>query len=75
MKCRHMADLMPEHAGKLRFVVHQGGQLARDVDISAGNREGIVHRRIQQGYREIALCALRPDCTAIFLPLPSTYVA
>src|SRR3546814_1700694 len=49
-----MADLVPERAGQLRLVVHQRHQLTRDVDITPGDREGVVHGRIEQGDGEVA---------------------
>ena len=39
-----MAGLMAEHEGQLGLVVHQPHQLAGDVDIAAGHREGILDR-------------------------------
>ncbi len=47
-----MADFVAEHAGQLSFVVHQGHQLARDVNIAAGDCEGVIDRRIEQRHGE-----------------------
>src|SRR3546814_9344930 len=49
-----MPDLVPEHAGQFRLVVHQRHQLPRDIDIAAGDRKGVVDRRVEQGDGEIA---------------------
>ena len=40
---RDMAHFMPQHPGQFSFVVHQRHQLARDIDIAAGDREGVVN--------------------------------
>ena len=50
-----MADFMAQHAGQLRLVIHQRHQLARDIDIAAGDGEGVVDGRIEQGDGEITL--------------------
>ena len=41
MKRRDMSDFMRQNAGKLRFVIRQGHQPARDVDIAAGRGERV----------------------------------
>ena len=38
---RHMADLVGDHAGELRFVVGERHQAARDMDVAAGQGEGV----------------------------------
>ena len=50
-----MADLMPQHAGQFRLIIHQRHQLARDIDIATRNGEGVVDRRVEQGDGEVAL--------------------
>ena len=45
----HMADLMRQDAGELCLVLCQREQTARDVDIAAGQGEGVDHRRVQHG--------------------------
>ncbi|PHK24698.1 hypothetical protein VF10_10945, partial [Nostoc linckia z13] len=49
-----MADLVAEHRGEFGFVVHQRDELARDIDIAARDREGVVDRRVEQGDPEVA---------------------
>jgi hypothetical protein len=49
----------PSTDGKLGLVVHQAHQLARDVDVAAGHREGVHHRRVQGRDREGAVAAPR----------------
>ena len=49
-----VADLVAEHAGELGLVVHQRDQLAGGVDIAAGDREGVVDRRVEQSDGEVA---------------------
>ena len=51
-----MADFMPQHRGKLRLRIHQREQLSGDIDIAAGNGEGVLHRRVERRHGEIALC-------------------
>ena len=43
-----VADFVAQNAGQLRFVVHQGHQLAGGVDVAPRHGEGIVDRRIEQ---------------------------
>jgi hypothetical protein len=38
----NVARLVAENEGEFRFVVHQPHQLARDVDVAARHREGIL---------------------------------
>src|SRR3546814_9508715 len=51
---RDMSDLVPQHARQFGLVVHQRHELAGDIDIAAGDREGVVDRRVEQGDGEIA---------------------
>ena len=46
---------MAQYRGQLRFVVHERQELAGNVNIAARDREGIIHRGIEQGDGEIAL--------------------
>ena len=39
--CGHVADLVGDHACKLRLVVGERHQTARDMDVTAGQSEGI----------------------------------
>ena len=55
MTCCGVPDLMPQNARHFGFIIGQGDQLAGDVDIAAGQRESVVHRRIEQCHVEIAL--------------------
>ena len=48
-----MADLVAEHGRQLCLVVHQRDELARGVDVPAGNREGVVHRAVDHRHGEI----------------------
>ena len=43
-----VASLVAEHEREFGFVAHQAHQLARDVDIAAGDREGVFDRRVQR---------------------------
>jgi hypothetical protein len=52
-----VADLMAEHEREFGFVVHQSEQLARDVDIAAGDGEGVHHGRVERGEAECAAAA------------------
>ena len=59
-----MADLVAEREGELGFVVHQPHQLARDVDIAAGDRESVLDRRVERreverlaGVGDAGICA------------------
>src|SRR3546814_18450130 len=45
---RDMSDLVPQHARQFGLVVHQRHELAGDIDIAAGDREGVVDRRVEQ---------------------------
>jgi hypothetical protein len=47
-----VADLMAEDERELGLVVHQAEELARDVDVAAGHRKGVHHRRVQRGEAE-----------------------
>ena len=40
-----MSDLMAKREGKFGLVVHQTHELARDVDITARDRKGVLDRR------------------------------
>ncbi len=44
-----MPDLMSQREGELELIVHQRHQLARDVDVAAGRREGVLDRGIEHG--------------------------
>ena len=48
-----MPDFMGQNARELCFVIRQGHQPARDIDITAGGREGIDDIGIQ--HRELEL--------------------
>ena len=39
--CGHVADLVGNHACKLRLIVGERHQTARDMDVTAGQSEGI----------------------------------
>ena len=55
-----VADLMAEREGKLGLIVHQRHELARDVDVAARRREGVLDRRIED--REaIVRCGATPE--------------
>ena len=54
-----MAGLMAEHEGQLGLVVHHPHQLARDVDIAARRREGVLDRRVERREAEGSGPALR----------------
>jgi hypothetical protein len=43
-----MAHFVAEHEGEFVLAVHQREQFARDVNVSAGHREGVAHRRVEQ---------------------------
>ncbi len=49
---RDMRDLVAQHRGQFGLVVHQRDELARRIDIAAGDREGVVHRAVEQGHVE-----------------------
>ena len=53
-------DFVAEHRCELRLAVHQGEQLAGDIDIAAGDRERVLDRRIEQGHREVTLRVREP---------------
>ncbi len=63
MPRRDVADLMPHDRGQFGLVVHQVDKLAGDVDIAAGNGEGIVDRAVEQrdGKRRLGVCQARLD--------------
>jgi len=44
-----VADLVAKREGQLRLIVHQGHQLASDVDVAARDGEGILDSRVQDG--------------------------
>ena len=46
---RDVADFMSHHGGQFRLAVEIGHDAARDVDITAGQREGVDFGRIQHG--------------------------
>ena len=46
MPCGHVADLMSEHAGQLRFVAKKRQQAAGDVDVPAGQRKRVDRRNV-----------------------------
>jgi hypothetical protein len=41
-----VAGFVPEHAGKLRLVVEERKDATRDVDVTAGKREGVDRRHV-----------------------------
>ena len=54
----HVANLVSQHCGKFRLVVHQVDQLARCINIAAGNGESVVNAGIQQCHIEgIGTCS------------------
>ena len=44
-----LCDLVAKREGQFGLIVHQRHQLAGDVDVATGDREGILHRGIQDG--------------------------
>ena len=62
MRRSHMANLMPNDSGQFRFRVRQSDQTARDIDIAAGQREGVDHRTVQHGERPFGFRLLRFRC-------------
>ena len=69
---RHVADLVAEHAGKLRLVVEVRQDAARDVDVSARQRERVDRRLIDDGKmpRKVGTLATRARGAC---PMSSTY--
>ncbi len=49
MVCCNMAHLVPKCESKLGLIVHQGHQLASDVNVAARDGESVFDRRIQRG--------------------------
>src|SRR4029079_10029005 len=47
--CGDMADLVPEREGELGLVIHQRHELAGDINVAAGDREGVLDGGIEQG--------------------------
>ncbi len=63
-----MADFMAHHERQLGFVVHQRHELAGDIDIAAGDGEGIVGVGIEQGDGVIARPCRQPRLHGDTLP-------
>ena len=64
----HMAHLMGDHCGQLGRIVGQRQQAARDVEIAAGQREGIDVGRVEDG----DAIALRRGLSASKVRRPTT---
>ena len=50
-----VAHFMAQDACQFGLVIHQCHQLARHINIAAGNREGVIDRGIEQGDGKVAL--------------------
>ena len=57
--CRHMADLVADHAGEVGLAVHVGHQPARHVDVAAGQGEGVDLRAVDDGEVPVELRPVR----------------
>ncbi len=42
-----VSDLVPEREGELGLIVHEGHQLAGDVNIAPGNRKSVLDRGVE----------------------------
>jgi hypothetical protein len=65
--CSGMANLVAQHTGHLCLAVAQGRKLAGDVDIAALDGEGVVHGRIEESNRELALAVCQARLQGDFL--------
>ena len=60
-----MADLVAQHAGEFGFRVGQAQQPARDVDVSAGQGEGIHDVVVEHGESELEIGELGDLCEVL----------
>ena len=56
---RHVADLVGDHAGELRLVIGERHQAARDMDVTAGQSEGVDCGAVEDDEGEGRLGLLR----------------
>ena len=55
MACHDVPDLVPQHARQLGLVAGQRQQPAGDVDVAAGQREGVDHVAVEKPEGELLL--------------------
>lgn len=66
MAGRDMTDFMADHPGKLGLVIGEGEEAACDIDIAAGQGEGVYNRAIEnrEGPFGIRLLCMRDNPAA-----------